>query len=241
VLVATAERTITWMYRSSPDADFGPANDELGRARDDGASLDSPINRAQLEVWQSAVHLCAGEWAAAEAAARRSLEDSATTEFDVLATSCLCHARLQLGDPSSALRLAEGHPERNRDSPHGNLLGIVAAIARVQRGDPDQGLADMAGIQRRARWAPFAIQQDDAAVTIAYMAHLLGHDDLTVQILETGVLGYGPWVAHLALAMCRDMGTPLVGHVSQSVEESRARSDSYGVAASRVLDELVRR
>ncbi len=223
------------------DADFEPANEELRRARSIAAALDSPINHAQLEMWQSAVHLLTGDWNEAEVAALRSTENSVDTTFNHFATSCLAHARLQLGHPVAAVDLATRHPQRNRDNPHGDLLGIVAAIAQVRDGNTDDGLADIARIQNRARQTPFTIQQDDAAIAIAYIAHLMGHDDLTSKILETGVLGYGPWVGYLVTTMCRDLGIPLRGHLSRSVAESRDRSNRYGATAGRVLRELEQR
>jgi len=223
------------------DADFGPTHKELRRARDQTEALDSPINRAQLATWQSAVHLVSGDWAAAEAAARRALEDSVDTTFDLFATSCLCHARLHLGDPHAALQHADRHPQRDGELTHGNLLGIAAAIAQVQGGDANNGLAAISHIQRRARQAPFVIQRDDAAIAIAYIARLLQHDDLTMQILETGVLGYGPWIGHLVPKMCRDLGIPLVGYASRSVAERQERSVFYGTVASRVLRQLCER
>lgn len=231
---------IMWAARLT-DANYGPANDELRCARDQAGALDSPINRANIEQWQCGVDLLAGDWAAAEAAARRSLRDSADTVYDLFATSCLCHARLQLGDADEAFRLATSHPHRNRDNPHGNLLGIVAAIAQIQVGETDAGLAAMSRIQLRARQAPFAVQQDDAAIAIAYIAHLLRHDDLTLQIIETGVLGYGPWIGYLVPTMCRDLRVPLTGHYSKSNAERRERSDYYGTVGSRALNELCER
>ena len=223
------------------DADFGRVNDELRHARDAAGAFDSPIRHAHVEIWQSAVHLLDGDWTAAEAAARRLLQNSAGTVFDFFATSCLCHARLQLGDENEALQLATGPSQRRRDDPHGNLLGSVAAIARVQSGDIGDGLTEISHIQRRARRAPFAIQQDDAAIAIAYIAHLMHHDDLAAQILETGVLGYGPWIGYLVPTTCRDLGIPLQGHVNRSSAEAQERSNYYGTVAARVLDELCER
>ena len=62
-----------WAARLT-NADYGAANDEFRGARDQGEALSSPINRAQIEHWQSGIHLRGGDWAAAEAAARRALE-----------------------------------------------------------------------------------------------------------------------------------------------------------------------
>ena len=229
-----------WTARLT-DADYQAAGNELELARRLEEGLDSPIDRAHIEMWQSAIHLLAGDWPAAESAARQSLADSAGTKFDVYATSCLCHAKLQLADPDLALDLATGHPDRNRDTTFGNLLGTAAAIARVQRGDTDLGMAEISGIQHRARQARFTVHQDDAAIAIAYIAHFLGHHDLAVQILETGVGGYGPWIGYLVPKMCRDLGIPVTGHHSRTDAERRSRSDYYGTTASRVLNELARR
>lgn len=66
-------------------------------------------------------------------------------------------------------------------------------------------------------------------------------DDLSVQILETGVLGYGAWIGCLVPKTCRDLHVPLMGHDNQSVAERQERSDLYGAVASRVLDELDQR
>ena len=223
------------------DGDFGPANDELRRARADGSSPGRSIDHVMLDLWQSAVHLLEGDWAAAQAAASRSLAGSADTVFDILATSCLCQARLQLSDADEAFRLASSHPLRNRDDPHGDVLGLAAAIALVASGDIERGLTEISRIQRRVRQAPFAIQQDDAAITIARIAHLLGHHDLALQILDTGVLGYGPWIGYLVPTMCRELDVPLNGYSSRSVAEREQRSNYYGGVASRVLDQLCQR
>ena len=228
---------LMWAARLT-DADYGAANEVLRRARDQGEALASPINRAHIEHWQSGVHLLDGAWEAAGAAARRALEDSGDTVFDLYATSCLCHALLQLDDPEGALELATGHPLRNRDNPHGDLLGIVAAIARIRNGETDAGLSGMSYIQLRARHAPYAIQQDDAAIAIAYIAHILHHADLTIEILETGVVGYGPWVGYLVPKICRDTGIQFHGHCSTSFAERQERSDFYGTVASGALEKL---
>lgn len=231
---------VGWAARLS-DENYQAANHELQRARDLEDGLESPINRARIEMWQSATHLLGGDWHAAEAAARRSLCDSAGTSLDASATSCLCHARLHLADPRTALDLATNHPDRHRDTAFGNRLGVVAAIALVQCGDAVIGLYEIAQIQDAARQAPFAVHQDDAAIAVAYIAQLLGHTDLTVRILETGVAGMGPWIGHLVPKMCRDLGVPLTGHYSKTVAERRHRSDHYGSTASRVLNELNQR
>lgn len=231
---------IMWAARLAA-ANYEAADHKLQLARNLDESLGSPINRAQIEMWQGGIHLLAGDWPAAEAAARQSLHDSAGTEFDVFATSCLCHAKLQLADPDLALDLATGHPDRNSDTSFGNILGIVAAIARIQRGDTDSGLAQISEIQNRARQTPYSIHRDDAAISIAYIAHLLGHDDLALQILETGVGGYGPWIGYLVPKMCRDLRIPVTGHYSRTDAERRSRSDHYGTTASRVLNEINQR
>jgi hypothetical protein len=66
----------------------------------------------------------------------------------------------------------------------------------------------------------------------------MNRDDLTREILDTRVLGYGPWVGYLVTKMCRDLGVELRGYQGKSVAESRERSNRYGAIASRVLNEL---
>ena len=230
---------IMWAARLT-DEDYGAANDQLRQARDQRDPFNRAINRAMIEMWQSGVDLLAGDWAGAESAARRSLEDAIDTHYEFFATSSLCHALLQRGDPNAALELATSSSHFDRSGAHGDLLGIVAAIARVRTGDTATGLADMTRIQHRARQTHFRIQQDDAAIAIAYIAHLLHHDDLTVQILETGTIGYGPWIGYLVPKICRDLHIPLTGqgNYRKSVEERHERSDHYGIVATRVLNQL---
>jgi hypothetical protein len=76
---------------------------------------------------------------------------------------------------------------------------------------------------------------------VAYIAHLLGHDDLARRVLETGVIGRGPWFGHLVPKMCRDLGIPLTGRFAQTADERKRDSDHYGATASGVLDELRQR
>ncbi len=98
----------------------------------------------------------------------------------------------------------------------------------------------MTKIQHRTRQTHFRIQQDDAAIAIAYTAHLLGHDDLTMEILETGTIGYGPWIGYLVPKMCHDLEIPLTGrgNYRKPVGERHERSDHYGMVANQVLDQL---
>lgn len=223
------------------DQNYQNAHDELQRAREGDGVPNSPTDRASIESWQGAVHLLDGNWSDAETAARRSLEDSAGTLADIDATLVLCHARLHRGDPGTALRLATNHESRNRTTTFGDLLGLVSAIARVQHGDIDVGLVEISQIHAEARRAPLGFQQDNTSIAVAYIAHLLSHDDLTRQLLETGVAGRGPWFGHLVPKMCRELGTPLTGDYLQTVAERRRRSDRYGATASGVLDELHQR
>ena len=132
------------------DEDYRPAQEELRRARECSNELASPINRAHIKKWESGVHLFKGDWAAAEATARRALEHAPDTIIHLAATTCLCHARLQLGDADTALRYATTHPHRNIDIAYGDRLGMVAAIARIQRGDIDFGLAEISSIHQKA-------------------------------------------------------------------------------------------
>ena len=132
------------------DDDYSWAHAELERGRQFLVDRDSPIDRAHIRKWRSAVHLLEGDWSAAEDAARRSRLDADGTFMDVGATLCLCHARLQLGDPDMALDLATNHPERRRLTGFGDRLGYVIAIALVQRGEVEAGLEQMGAIQRTA-------------------------------------------------------------------------------------------
>jgi predicted ATPase/DNA-binding SARP family transcriptional activator len=241
VYVHCLHSLLSMMAARLTDGDYGPARHELNLAREIADARDTPINRAHIEQWQSGIHLLEGDWSAAEASARRSLDDSAGTRVDVTATSCLCHARLQLGDPDMALDLATSHPHRNLDTAFGDRLGLVAAIARIQRGDTRAGLAEISQIQQKARESPWAVQQDDLAIAIAYAAHLLDQDGLTLQILQTGVVGFGPWIGYLVPKMCRDLGIPITRHYNRTDAERRSRSDHYGTTASRVLNELNQR
>lgn len=221
------------------DQNYESANDELQRAREGGGGPASSIDRALIESWQGAVRLLEGDWSAAEAAAHRSLEDSADTLTDVDATLVLCHARLHLGDPETALALASSHQFRNRKI--GYVLGLVSAIARVQRGDLDVGLEEISQMHAEARRSPVAFLQDNTSIVVAYIAHLLAHDDLTRRVLETGVAGRGPWFGHLVPKMCRELGIPLTGDLRPTAAERRSKSEHYGATASGVLDELYER
>lgn len=158
---------------------------------------------------------------------------------NITATSSLCHAHLQLGDPDTALRLATSHPHRHVDTAFGDRLGMVAAIALVERGDIDAGLTQAAEIQRKVRAT--VVQQVDASITIAYIAHLLGEDDLTLQILQTGVLGFGPWLGYLVPKICRDLQIPVTGDWPESDRARRNKSDRAGAAATHAIDELRQR
>ncbi len=221
------------------DENYGPAQDELRRARECSNELASPINRAHVEKLESGIHLFTGEWVAAEAAARRALEDAPDTLIDLGATVSLCHALLQLCDADTALRYATTHPHHNTDTAYGDRLGMVAAIARIQLGDIDSGLAEISSIHQKTKRTPWAVQQDDLAIAIAYIAHLLGQDDLTLQILETGVVGFGPWTGHLIPAICRDLHIPLTGR-STDVETLRG-GVHLGATTDRILRELQQR
>jgi len=57
-----------------------------------------------------------------------------------------------------ALHIATTHPHRNLDTAFGDRLGIVAAIARIQRGDIGSGLAEISEIQQKANNTPWAVQ-----------------------------------------------------------------------------------
>jgi len=223
------------------DADFEQANDELRRARDHAEALHSRINRAHVEMWQSGVHLLAGDWVAAEAAARRSLEDSVDTTFDLFAASFLCHARLQLGDPNAALQLANRHPQRNRYNPHGNVLGIVAAIARVQGGQTLEGLTDISHIQRQARQAPFRhpARRRRHHDCLRRPSHGPGRPDLADSRNRR------PWVRPLdRVSRTQDVSRhahTAQGHVYKSGAERQERSVFYGTIASRMLNQLCER
>lgn len=239
VYVHCLQSLLLMMAARLTDEDYGPALDELRRARESSNGLPSPINRAHIEKWESGIHLFNGDWAAAEAAARRSLAAAPDTVIDLGATVCLCHARLHLGDADTALRYATSHPHRNIDTAYGDRLGMVAAIARIQRGDIDSGLAAIASIHASAYRTRWAAQQDDLAIAIAYIAHLLGHDDLTLQTLETGVVGFGPWIGHLIPVICRDLHIPLTGR-SSDIETLRG-GVHLGATADRVLADLQQR
>jgi predicted ATPase len=221
------------------DENYEPAQDELRRARECSNELAFPINRAHIKMWDSGLHLFRGDWAAAEAAARRVLEDAPDTLLDLAATVCLCHARLQLDDAETALRYATSHPHRNTDTAYGDRLGMAAAIARIQRGDIDSGLAEITSIQASSYRTRWAVQQDDLAIAIAYMSHLMGHEDLALQILETGVVGFGPWTGHLTAVICRDLHIPLTGR-STDVELLRD-GVHLGATIDRVLADLRQR
>jgi predicted ATPase/DNA-binding SARP family transcriptional activator len=231
---------IMWTARLR-DQNYRSAHDELQRAREGDAGPNSPTDRALIESWQGALHLLEGNWPAAETAARRSLEDSAGTLIDVDATLVLCHARLHRGDPETALEIATSHRYQNRLTTFGNRLEMVGAIARVQRGDVDVGLHKISQSHAEARRTPGALLQEDTSVVVAYVAHLLSHDDLTRRVLETGVIGRGPWFGHLVPKMCRDLGIPLTGHFPQNADERKRKSDHYGATASGALDELHQR
>ena len=183
-------------------------------------------------MWQSGIHLLAGDWAAAESAALRIARRLRRHHLRCLRNIVSLPRQDPTRDPDLALDLATRHPDRNRDISFGNLLGIAAAIARIQRGDTDRGLAEIAEIQDRARQTPFAVHQDDAAIAIAYIAHLLDQDDLAVQILETGVIGYGPWIGYLVPRMCRDHRHPGHRALQQNRRGTSKQSDHYGTTAS---------
>ena len=223
------------------DQNYQRAHDDLRRAREEDDGLDSPIDRALVESWQGALHLFEGDWSAAEVAARRSLEDSAGTLVDADAKLVLCHARLHLGDPDTALELATTHRTRHVETASGDSLGLVGAIARVQRGDIDVGLDQISQIHAEASRSPIVFVQDDGAVAVLYIAHLLSHEDLTQQLLATGVAGRGPWFGHLVPKICRELDIPVTGDYLGTVAERRARSDLYGHTARLVLDELLQR
>ena len=239
VFVHCLHSLLLMMAARLTDENYAPALDELRRARECSNELASPISRAHVEKWESGIHLFTGEWAAAEAAARRALDEAPGTLMDLSATVSLCHARLQLGDADTALRYASSHPHRNTDTAFGDRLGMVAAIARIQRGDVDLGLAEISAIHQKTQRMPWAVQRDDLAIAIAYIAHLLGHDDLTLQILDTGLVGFGPWTGHLIPAICRDLHIPLTGR-STDVETHRG-GGHLGATTDRILGELQQR
>jgi len=228
---------LMWTARMT-NTSYQAAHDELQLARDATDAHGSPIDHAQVESWQSALHLLDGDWHAAETSARRSLRHAAGTHIDLDATLCLCHARLHLGDPDDALRLATGHPDRERTGAYGERLGMAQAIALVQRGDVDLGVNEISRILDRARRHSVKFVQDDTAVAVAYIAHLSGHEDLARELLDTGVAGRGPWIGHLVPKMCRELGIELTGHYIHGVDERLARSDRSGGTAARVLAEL---
>ena len=231
---------IMWTARLR-DQNYQRAHDELQRAREGDGGRNTPIDRALIENWQGALHLLEGNWPAAEKAARRSLEDSAGTLIDVDATLVLCHARLHLGDPETALELATSHQYQNSATTFGDRLGMVGAIARIQHGDIDAGIDEISHSHAGARRTPGALMQEDTSVVVGYIAHLLGRDDLARRVLETGVIGRGPWFGHLVPKICRELGIPLSGHFPQNADERKRESDHYGATASGVLDELHQR
>lgn len=140
-----------------------------------------------------------------------------------------------------ALDLATNHPHCNLDTAFGDRLGLVAALARIQRGNSDAGLAQISRIQEDYQTSPWAVPHDDLAIAVAYAAHLLDQYGLTLQILQTGVLGFGPWIGYLVPKMCRDLGIPITGHYSRNDVERRSRNDHTDTTASRVLNELNQR
>ena len=158
--------------------------------------------------------------------------------LDLQATSCLAHARLQLSDPDAALKLATSHPRRQLDNAFGDRLGIVAAIARIQNGDIETGIAEIAAIHQRADEVPWATQPEDLAIAVAYIAHLLGHSDLTRQIIDTGVIGFGPWIGYLVPKICRDLDIPLTRSVSNADPASLPDIDHLATVSARALSDL---
>ncbi len=233
VFVHCLNALLLMMAARLTDEDYRPAQEELRRARERSNELASPINRAHIKQWESGVHLFTGDWDAAEATARRALEHAPDTLIHLSATTCLCHARLQLGDADTALRYATTHPHRNIDIAYGDRLGMVAAIARIQHGDIELGLAEISSIHQKAARTPWAVQQDDLAIAVAYICHLLGEDDLALEIVETGVSGFGPWTGHLIPVICRDLHIPLTG---RSADVGRLRD---GVQLSALTDRVL--
>jgi predicted ATPase/DNA-binding SARP family transcriptional activator len=241
VFVHCMNALVMMMVALLTDDDYSPAHAELERGRQLLVDRDSPIDRALIRKWQSAVHLLEGDWSAAEDSARRSLLDATGTVMDVGATLCLCHARLQLGDPDMALDLATNHPERHRLTGFGDRLGYVIAIALVQRGEVDAGLEHMAAIQRTALENSWAAPHDDVALSVAAIAHLLGHDDLVLEVLRTGATGFGPWMGYLVPKLRRDLGEPDVTRLGNANVYSGSSAEYYSAINTRILDELRRR
>ncbi len=75
-----------WTARLT-DEDYRAAYDQLRQARDQRDPAGGPIIRAMIEAWQSGVDLLAGDWAGAESAARRSLEDAIGTHQEFFASA----------------------------------------------------------------------------------------------------------------------------------------------------------
>lgn len=71
---------------------------------------------------------------------------------------------------------------------------------------------------------PFALHADNTAVAIAHAAHLLGDDDITLELLDTGVRGKGIHIGHLVPHLCREIGIPLTArYVPDNERISRSR------------------
>ena len=153
------------------DEDYGPAQDELRRAR------ESSNEHRHLRSTERTSRSGRAEFTSSTATGLQRKPPHADlsktapdTLIDLAATVCLCHARLHLGDADTALRYATSHPHATLDTAYGDRLGMVAAIARIQRGDIDSGLAEITSIHASSYRSRWAVQPDDLAIAIAYIA-----------------------------------------------------------------------
>lgn len=185
------------------------SNELLRQAREAETRIDSPIDRSCIELFQGWIHLFEGDWDGAGRAARRSCEAAPGTVFDLVSVSCLAFSLLHRGRSPEALELALTHPEHDRYTYFGDVLGVAAALSFVRLGRIDEGLDVLAAVNRRAGETSFARHAEDVAIALAVAAHYLGRDDLTLATLETGPLGRGPHIGHFVPALCRELDRPL--------------------------------
>lgn len=68
----------------------------------------------------------------------------------------------------------------------GDSIGIASALATVVRGGIGDGLSQLDANLRRAQSTSFVLPTDNTAVAIAYAANVLGDDDITLELLNTG-------------------------------------------------------